>query len=118
MELFRSHVLLVVGRGGTFDLLASTPTYGPSFVKVEGTGVVSGNGFDPTVATWSFTNGIGRRSTFTFLAGSKPAGDQPEEPEPAPGQGLQVPEGGASLALMGLGLMGIAALRKKLAAWA
>src|SRR5438132_325795 len=59
--------------GFTFDLLTSTvgtPRTASALV-IEGTGIVSGNGFDPTSMEWSFTTqsaGGRLRTIFSFSA--------------------------------------------------
>jgi hypothetical protein len=87
--------------GFTFDLLSSTiVTQNASTLVIEGTGIVSGNGFDPTAMDWSFTtqsSGGKTRTTFSFSA-----------------NGLAVPDGGSAVALLGLALTGIEVLRRRL----
>jgi VPDSG-CTERM motif len=87
--------------GFTFDLLSSTiVTQNSNFLTISGTGIVSGNGFDPTAMEWSFTtqNSSGRPKTiFSFSA-----------------DGVSVPDGGSAVALLGIALTGIEALRRKL----
>jgi hypothetical protein len=87
--------------GFTFDLLSATVvTQNAQFLSISGTGIVSGNGFDPTNMEWSFTaqNAGGRpRTIFSFSA-----------------NGVGVPDGGSAVALFGIALTGIAALRRKL----
>jgi len=42
--------------GFTFDLTTSTKTYNTGgFLVVTGPGTISGNGFNPTAGTWTFT---------------------------------------------------------------
>jgi hypothetical protein len=84
--------------GFTFNLIASSIVFqGGGFVNVSGTGTISGNGLGPTFASWSFTaqddpsNGV-----FSFSGGS------------------ETPDGGAAVVLLGLGLAGIEAIRRKL----
>jgi hypothetical protein len=84
--------------GFTFNLIASNIVFqGGGFLSVSGTGTVSGHGFGLTPGTWSFTaqddpaNGV-----FSFSAGSL------------------VPDGGATVALLGLALVGIEGIRRKL----
>ena len=87
--------------GFTFDLLTSTiVTQNAQFLSISGTGIVSGNGFDPTNMEWSFSsqNAGGRpRTIFSFSA-----------------NGVAVPDGGSAVALLGLALTGIEVLRRKL----
>ncbi len=87
--------------GFSYDLLTSTiVTQNASTLFITGTGIVSGNGFDPTSMTWSFTTqsaGGNTRTTFSFSA-----------------NGLAVPDGGSAVALLGLALVGIEVLRRKL----
>lgn len=94
--------------GFTFQLLSSSitfqgGTYPNGFVSVNGTGIVTGNGFDATVLSWSFTaqdpEVTSNPKTFTFSASS-----------------ASVPDGGATVALLGIALSGVGLLRKKLAA--
>jgi hypothetical protein len=83
--------------GFTFDLLTSTVvTRNSTFLNISGTGIVSGNGFDPTSMEWSFTaqNAGGRpRTIFSFSA-----------------NGVAVPDGGTTVMLLGaaLGVLGMA----------
>jgi len=87
--------------GFTFDLTSSTiVTQNATTLVIEGTGIVSGNGFDPTVMDWSFTTqsaGGKTRTTFSFSA-----------------NGATVPDGGSAVALLGLALTGIEVLRRRL----
>jgi len=87
--------------GFSYDLLTSTiVTQNASTLFITGTGIVSGNGFDPTSMDWSFTTqsaGGNTRTTFSFSA-----------------NGLAVPDGGSAVALLGLALVGIEVLRRKL----
>jgi hypothetical protein len=82
--------------GFTFDLLTSTVvTRNSTFLNISGTGIVSGNGFDPTSMAWSFTaqSANGRpRTIFSFSA-----------------NGVAVPDGGATVMLLGaaLGVLGM-----------
>ena len=84
--------------GFTFDLLSSTVvTHTTSTLAIEGTGIVSGNGFEPTAMTWAFTSQNKGGSTFSFSA-----------------TGASVPDGGSAVALLGFALTGIEVLRRKL----
>jgi VPDSG-CTERM motif len=89
--------------GFTFDLLSATVvSQSNTFLNVLGTGMVSGNGFAPTSATWSFTvnNSNGQpKMMFSFAANNN-----------------SVPDGGITVALLGIALMGVEVLRRKLKA--
>ena len=85
--------------GFTFSLIASNIDFqGSGFLNVSGTGTITGHGFDPTFGTWSFSaqddpsNGI-----FSFSGGTE-----------------TIPDGGATVALLGLALAGIESIRRKL----
>lgn len=89
--------------GFTYDLDSSTVVLQDAdFLIISGTGTISGNGFDPTTGTWSFTaqspdaNGV-----FSFSAATG-------------GQG-GVPDGGTTVALLGIALAGVELVRRKLA---
>jgi len=89
--------------GFTFNLLTSTVTDRTATnLSVSGTGIITGPpGFDPTPGMWAFTsqNAGGRpHDTFSFSANT---------------EGGAVPDGGMTLALLGAGLMGLAAFRAK-----
>ena len=83
--------------GFTFDLASSTiVVQNASFLSVSGTGTVSGNGFDDTAMDWAFTtqsSGGRTHIVFSFSA-----------------NGTAVPDGGATVMLLGaaLGSLGIA----------
>jgi len=83
--------------GFSFDLLTSTiVTQNAQFLTITGTGIVSGNGFDPTNMDWSFTTqsaGGHTRINFSFSA-----------------NGVAVPDGGTTVMLLGaaLGVLGMA----------
>jgi hypothetical protein len=95
--------------GFTFQLLSSfifsqggVPG-STGFVVVDGTGIVSGNGFTPTTMSWSFTSQDPKSGSnpdsWTFSASAN-----------------SVPDGGATVMLLGIALSGAALLRKKLTA--
>lgn len=101
--------------GFTFELLSSSITSqggtvfnGPNangFVVANGTGIVSGNGYTPTAINWSFTSQdpkipFGDSAGWTFSASSASL----------------VPDGGATVMLLGLALSGVALLKRKLGA--
>jgi hypothetical protein len=75
--------------GFSFNLLTSTVlAQGPNGIILIGSGIVSGNGFDPTLGSWSFS-GDDTGSTFAFSSTTS-------VPEPQ------------SLMLIGTGLIGLA----------
>ena len=86
--------------GFTFNLIASSivSQMGDGFLAVSGTGTISGNGFAATFSNWLFTvqddssNGV-----FSFSGGSE-----------------AIPDGGPTVALLGLALAGIEGIRRKL----
>jgi hypothetical protein len=95
--------------GFTFQLLSSAVvshngSYPSGYVEVTGTGIVSGNGYTPTELSWSFTSqdpaATTSPTTFTFSASATSD---------------SVPDGGTTVAMLGLGLFGVSILRKKLA---
>ena len=84
--------------GFTFNLIASHIVFRTDgFLAVFGRGSITGPGFDSTISNWRFTiqddpsNGI-----FTFSGSS------------------EAPDGGATVALLGLALAGIEGIRRKL----
>jgi hypothetical protein len=97
--------------GFTFNLVSSVivsqqPGLNPGqtgYVVVSGTGMVSGNGFTPTVMDWSFTSQDPKAGSnpdsWTFSASAN-----------------SVPDGGATVMLLGLALSAVALLKKKLTA--
>jgi len=94
--------------GFTFELLSSSivvqgGTYPAGFVFVSGTGIVSGNGYTPTQLSWSFTSQDPKAGSgpdnWTFSASA-----------------ASVPDGGATVMLLGIALSGVALLKKKLTA--
>jgi VPDSG-CTERM motif len=87
--------------GFTFNLISSTVTdRTATSLSVSGTGIITGPaGFDATPGMWAFTsqNAGGRpHDTFSFSANTE-----------------AVPDSGMTLALLGVGLMGLAAFRAK-----
>jgi hypothetical protein len=89
--------------GFTFDLLTSTiVTQTANFLNISGTGIITGNGFDPTAATWAFSvqnSSGGERTLFSFSADS-----------------TAVPDGGSAVALLGIAFVGLEGLRRMLRA--
>jgi hypothetical protein len=87
--------------GFTFDLSSCTiVNQTAKDLTIEGTGIVSGNGFDATTMTWMFTSqnaGGQNMQEFSFSANSN-----------------AVPDGGSAVALLGIALAGIEVLRRKL----
>ena len=88
--------------GFTFNLTSSNIEFQSDFALiVNGTGVAFGNGFEETDGNWVFaiTNADqGANGTFNFTADA-----------------ATIPDGGATVALFGLALLGLPILRKKLA---
>ena len=85
--------------GFTFDLASSTiVTQIPGFLNIEGVGTITGNGFDPTQAQFTLTvTTLGSQLVFGAITNT-------------------VPDGGSAVALLGLALIGIEGLRRKLRA--
>src|SRR5260370_39806313 len=85
--------------GFVFNLTSSSITsQGGGSVTVAGTGTISGNGFDLTSGTWSFTTqnpSAHARFSFSAATGS-------------------VPDGGSAVALLWIALVGIEGLRRTL----
>jgi hypothetical protein len=84
----------------SFNLLTSTiVSQSATFLNVRGTGTVTGTGFDPTFGLWSFTlrspDG-GTNQTFRFGSAA-------------------LPDGGSALAFLGMALVAVEALRRRLA---
>ena len=91
--------------GFTFNLTASTVVMrSATFLSVSGTGIITGPaGFDATPGVWAFTSqnaGGHPQDTFSFSANTA---------------GGAVPDSGMTVALLGAGLIGIAAFRAKFA---
>jgi len=86
--------------GFTFDLDASVVVLqNADFLLISGTGTITGNGFDPTEGTWSFTaQSPSANGVFSFSASGDFNG---------------VPDSGSTVALLGLGLTGIWMVRRK-----
>jgi hypothetical protein len=88
--------------GFTYDLDASTVVLqNADFLIISGTGTVSGNGFDATAGIWNFTSqSPDADGVFSFSASIG-------------GQG--VPDGGTTVALLGIALAGVELIRRKIA---
>jgi hypothetical protein len=87
--------------GFTFNLTSSTVvTQNATFLNITGVGTVSGNGFEVTNARWAFTvqnAGGGTGEFFSFSANT-----------------ASVPDGGSAVALLGISLVAIEFVRRKL----
>ena len=90
--------------GFTFNLASSTiAAQTSSFLAIEGQGTIVGNSFTATPGIWRFTTQApSAMGVFSFSAST--------EAMPSP-----VPDGGATVTLLGLSLAGLAVLRRKLA---
>lgn len=87
--------------GFTFDLQSTTIiTQSADGILIKGEGTISGNGFDPTPGSWSFSQQAGRGTVLSFSATT---------------EGLPTPDSGMTLTLLGTGLVGLAAFRAKFA---
>jgi VPDSG-CTERM motif len=90
--------------GFTFDLTSSSiVTQNSTFLNVVGSGFVSGNSFDITPGTWSFTianegGGVGAANAFSFVSSTS-----------------SVPDGGTTFVLLGLSMLGLHGARRKFA---
>jgi hypothetical protein len=87
--------------GFTFDLLSAVViTQTPNFLNISGTGIISGNGFDPTTASWAFTvqDAGGIHPFFSFSANAATQG---------------VPDGGSAVAMLGIALGVVELIRRK-----
>jgi hypothetical protein len=85
--------------GFTFDLTSSSITsQSATSLDVFGYGTVSGNGFDSTPGTWSFTT-QDPNNTFTFSSNTR-----------------TIPDGGATAMLLGVALSALGLIRRKLVA--
>jgi hypothetical protein len=87
--------------GFAFNLIASSITFqGGGSLIVDGTGTITGNGFDATAASWHFTTQNPRaRGVFSFSAATS-----------------AVPDGGSAVALLGIAFIGLEGLRRMLRA--
>jgi hypothetical protein len=76
----------------------SSPT--PDTLGLSGTGIISGAGFDATLGGWTWTGTMDGTSTFSFASTTI--------------AGAGVPDGGATVLLLGVALVGIATLRRRM----
>ncbi len=90
--------------GFTFSLNSSTvEKQSKGFLIISGAGTIFGNGFDPTPGLWAFSTqsaGGNPGTTFTFSANVN---------------AVPTPDSGMTVALLGAGLLGLAAFRAKFA---
>src|SRR5437588_4474665 len=92
----------------TFNLSSSSIVLqNANFLNVRGTGTILGTGFDPTPGVWNFTSqdaagGLAVPATMTFTFSANTAA-------------LGVPDSGMTVALLGISLIGVAALRARFA---
>ena len=101
--------------GFTFELLSSSITShgfdaSGGYVTVDGTGLVSGNGYSATLMNWHFTTQD--PSTIYNNPNSPYNGDTVWTFSSSDA----TPDGGATVILLGIALSGIALLKKKLTA--
>ncbi len=87
--------------GFTYDLSSATVVFqSADFLSITGTGTISGNGFDPTEGMWNFTSqSPSAQGVFSFSASTAAQG---------------VPDGGTTVALLGLGLAGLELIRRRM----
>jgi hypothetical protein len=92
--------------GFTFNLTSSTVEFQSSkALFITGTGFLTGNGFDETPGVWAFSSQQADGSNQDSFSFSANTAAQPG----------QVPDGGSTVALLGAALVGVAAIRRKLA---
>lgn len=87
--------------GFTFDLANSVVEFqNANYLLISGSGTITGNGFEATPGTWSFsTQSPSADGIFSFSAASNAAAG--------------VPESGATVVLLGISLIGVAVVRRK-----
>jgi VPDSG-CTERM motif len=88
--------------GFTFNLLSATVvTQNATFLNIKGTGTLTGNGFEDTTTAWAFTvqNAGGAPGMVFSFSANNAAG---------------VPDGGSTVALLGISLVAIEFVRRKL----
>ncbi len=99
-----SQLLYTLPSGLTFTLTSSTIAgQSASFLNVNGTGTITAPGFDATPGVFSLAStsaGGAQQATFGFTSNTaaRPAG---------------VPDGGSALALLGLAVLGVEVVRRK-----
>jgi hypothetical protein len=90
--------------GFTYDLLSATVvSQSTTELHITGTGIVSGNGFEPTQATWDFMvqNAGGTHDFFSFSGETVAAGSN------------GVPDSGSAIVFLGIALAAVEHLRRK-----
>jgi hypothetical protein len=86
----------------SFDLTNSMITQGPGFLEVKGTGMLHATGFSDTPGFWVFTATgfqdpqLGNNTLFSWSSSTN-----------------SVPDGGSTVALLGLSLLGLHSARRK-----
>lgn len=93
--------------GFSFDigssLVSRTTTNGFTSLSVMGTGMIKKSGFADTPGTFAFsTSGTNTRAILSFSSNSAASGGNIAPPRPN-----QVPDGGATLALLGVSFLGL-----------
>jgi VPDSG-CTERM motif len=92
--------------GFQFDLQSDSVSQSQDFLTIYGFGTISGNGYDPTAFEWELSAEdptTGGSAQITFSATAEPTSNI-----------ATVPDGGLTLALLGLALAGVEGLRRKL----
>lgn len=92
--------------GFTFDFQSDSVSQSANFLNISGIGTISGNGYDSTSFEWNLAAEspvTGGPMEFTFSATAGPTGG-----------GSPVPDGGFTVAFLGLALAGIEGLRRNL----
>ncbi|HEY1787221.1 MAG TPA: VPDSG-CTERM sorting domain-containing protein [Verrucomicrobiae bacterium] len=91
--------------GFTFDFASDSVSQSGAFLDISGVGTISGNGYDATSFDWNLAleEPATGPSEFTFSAAAG-----------ASSGGSPVPDGGLTVAFLGLALAGVEGLRRKL----
>jgi hypothetical protein len=92
--------------GFQFDFQSDTVSQSADFLTIIGYGTITGNNYDATPFQWELSAEnptTGGPVQITFSATTVPSG-----------AGLPVPDGGLTMALLGLALAGVEGLRRKL----